>query len=81
MNLLQMAPMVLMVEKIGAGASASAYLMPLFSQHALLSALLTGQAVAPMALAASVFACVGGAALLVWFGTRRLASERFVFGL
>lgn len=81
MNLLQMAPMVLMVEKIDANATAIAYLAPLFSQHALLSALLTGQAAAPMALAASVVACIGGAALLVWFGTRRLASERFVFGL
>lgn len=81
LNLLQLAPMALMLEKIDVGAAASAYLTPLLSQHALLTALLTGQAVAPAALAASVAACIGGAALLLCAGTRRLGSERFVFGL
>lgn len=81
LTLLQLAPMALMLEKIDVGAATSAYLTPLLSHHALLTALLTGQAISPMALAASVAACIGGAALLVWAGTRRLGSERFVFGL
>jgi len=81
LNLLQLAPMLLMMEKLGPTSPSTAHLLPMFSQHAQLSALLAGQAVAPQLLALSAAGCLGAAALLVAFGSRRLASERFVFGL
>lgn len=81
LNLLQLAPMLLMMEEIGAASPPAAHLLPMFSQHAHLGALLSGQALAPQLLALSVAGCIGGAALLVGFGSRRLGSERFVFGL
>ena len=81
LNLLQLAPMLLMVEELGATSPASAHLLPMFSQHAHLGALVSGGAPAPQLLALSVAGCIGGAALLIAFGSRRLGSERFVFGL
>jgi len=81
LNLLQMAPMLLMMHELGTGSPSAAHLLPMFSQHAHLGALLAGQAVAPQLLALSVAGCLGGAALLIAFGSRRLGSERFVFGL
>ncbi|WP_137175052.1 ABC transporter permease [Massilia sp. HP4] len=81
LNLLQMAPMALMMHELGTGSPTASHLLPMFSQHAHLGALLAGQAVAPQLLALSVAGCLGGAALLIAFGSRRLGSERFVFGL
>jgi sodium transport system permease protein len=81
LNLLQLLPMVLAVEQIDRASPAAAHLVPLLSQHAQLNALLTGQAIAPLALGLSLAGCAGAAALLVWRGSRRLGSERFVFGL
>ena len=81
LNLLQMAPMALMMHELGTGSPIAAHLLPMFSQHAHLGALLAGQAVAPQLLALSVAGCLGAAALLIAFGSRRLGSERFVFGL
>ena len=81
LNLLQLAPMVLMMHELGTGSPIAAHLLPMFSQHAQLGALLAGQAVAPQLLALSVVGCLGAAALLIAFGSRRLGSERFVFGL
>lgn len=81
LNLLQLAPMVLVVEQIGKASPLEAHLLPLLSQHAQLGALLGGQALALPALALSLAACLGGAAAMVWAGARRLGSERFVFGL
>lgn len=81
LNLLQLAPMVLVVEQIGKASPPAAHLVPLLSQHAQVGALLSGQPIAPLAPVLAVSACVAGAAFLVWAGSRRLASERFVFGL
>lgn len=81
LNLLQMVPMLLMMHEPGTGSPIAAHLLPMFSQHAHLGALLAGQAVAPQLLALSVAGCLGAAALLIAFGSRRLGSERFVFGL
>ena len=81
LNLLQLAPMVLMVEQVGAGAPFAAHMAPLFSQHAHLTALLTHADLVPGALMLSAAGCIGASALLVWAGSRRLASERFVFAL
>jgi sodium transport system permease protein len=81
LNLLQLAPMVLMVEQLSAASPFAAHLAPLFSQHAHLIALLTQQAVAPAALALSAAGCLVASALLVRAGSRRLGSERFVFAL
>lgn len=81
LNLLQLVPMVLMVEQLGAASPFAAHLAPLFSQHAHLIALLTQQAVAPAALVLSAAGCLVASALLVWGGSRRLGSERFVFAL
>lgn len=81
LNLLQLAPMLLLLEAIGTASPAAAHLLPMFSQHAHLGALLSGQAPPPQLLALSVAGCLAGAALLLRFGGRRLGSERFVFGL
>lgn len=81
LNLLQMVPMLLMMHEPGTGSPIAAHLLPMFSHHAHLGALLAGQAVAPQLLALSVAGCLGAAALLIAFGSRRLGSERFVFGL
>jgi sodium transport system permease protein len=81
LNLLQLAPMLLMMETLGPVAPIAVHLLPMFSQHAQLGALLAGQAVAPQLLALSAAGSLGGAALFIAFGSRRLASERFVFGL
>ena len=81
LNLLQLAPMLLMMEKLGPTSPSAAHLLPMLSQHAQLSALLSGHAVAPQLLALAAAGCLGGAALLIAFGSRRLGSERFVFGL
>lgn len=81
LNLLQLAPMLLMVEQLGPASPASAHLLPLLSQHAQLGALVAGQALAPQLVAISVAGCLGATALLIAFGSRRLGSERFVFGL
>lgn len=81
LNLLQLAPMMLMIEKIGPAAPPSAHLLPLLSQHAQLGALVSGQALVPGLLAWSVAGCLGATLLLLAFGSRRLGSERFVFGL
>ena len=81
LNLLQLAPMLLMVEKLGATSAPSAHLLPMLSQHAHLGMLVSGGTPAPQLLALSVAGCIGGAVLLIAFGSRRLGSERFVFGL
>lgn len=81
LNLLQLAPMLLMVEELGPASPISAHLLPLLSQHAHLGALVGGQALAPQLVAMSVAGCLGATALLIAFGSRRLGSERFVFGL
>jgi len=81
LNLLQLAPMLLMVEELGPASPGSAHLLPLLSQHAHLGALVGGQALAPQLVAMSVAGCLGATALLIAFGSRRLGSERFVFGL
>lgn len=81
LNLLQMAPMLLMMHELGATSPLAAHLLPLFSHHAHLGALIAGQAVAPGLLALSAAGCLGASALLIGFGSRRLGSERFVFGL
>lgn len=81
LNLLQLAPMLLLVEEIGAASPPAAHLLPMLSQHAHLGALVSGGAPAPQLLALSVAGCIGAAALLIAFGSRRLRSERFVFGL
>lgn len=81
LNLLQLAPMVLVVEQIGKAAPPAMHLLPLLSQHAQLGALIAGQAVGWPALGLSAAGCILGAALMVWAGSRRVGSERFVFGL
>lgn len=81
LNLLQLAPMALMLEQFGAMAAPQLHLLPMFSQHAQMKALLAGQPLAPAALAWSLAGCLGLAALLLHLGRRRLGSERFVFGL
>lgn len=81
LNLLQLAPMVLMVEGLDATSTPAAHLLPLFSQHAQLTYLFTGQELGPVAVGLSLLGCASAAIMLAWAGGRRLGSERFVFGL
>lgn len=80
LNLLQLAPMALVVGQLGT-SSPAAQLLPMLSQHAQLAALLAGQSMPPLPQLLSLGISLAAAGLLAWAGSRRLGSERFVFGL
>lgn len=81
LNLLQLLPMVLVIDDVGGPRLDGAHLLPMLGQQDQLTALLAGQPLMAAPLAASAVLCLGAAGLLAWAGSRRLGSERFVFGL
>jgi len=82
LNLLQLLPMALVVVQFkGSSPSTATWIAPMFSHQAQLSAILAGKALSMPLLAASLGVTAVAAGLLAWLGSRRLGSERFVFGL
>lgn len=81
LNLLQLAPMLLITPQFGGSLPPYAQLIPMLAQERQIAALLGGQTLVPGVFALSVAATLCAAVLLAWAGSRRLASERFVFGL
>lgn len=75
-SVLQLVPMILVVER-----TATVPWVPLLGQHQQLSALLAGQPPAWPFQAAAMAASVVTACALAWAASRKLDSERFVFGL
>ena len=81
LNLLQLAPMLLIAAQFRGPLPEHALLLPLLGQERQIAAMLGGEAVMPGMAALTVAATLACAALLAWAGSRRLGSERFVFGL
>lgn len=76
LSALQLAPMILIVEHTG-----GVQWLPMLAEHQLLETLLAGRPAALPEQAAAMAVSLAAAGVLGWVASRKLHSERFVFGL